>query len=296
MQGQSPPLEEILHPFFDQGHSSPRLFYDPPLTPRLDNFDDEVKPRERIDSEEFNERSFVPAKKVLHDAHCQTNPFDLDGRHKIRKQRKPKANNFDQLVFSSEKIEFPEVGVAKPRRKKSDKKKAPQLKMARTGKKRKISGLQSPKVTSRTKSPRSPSKAARHKMTPTLDSIGSSSGLDGKGSQKTCTSLGTAQRPSFEQKFTFPKGNEKLISKISKLRTFWLQKNRIQPQIFRFLVYDYDTRKLSFEFVDHSLKGILVDQNGDSPKEFGGADLEFETEDLDACANQSGRGRFQYHD
>lgn len=296
MHGQSPPLDEIHHSFFEQDNSSPRLFPEHYLSPLPDFFENGIKPRDRIDSEEFEDRSFIPPMKQVQDAHCQTNPKDLELPPQPKKIRKPRGNVFEKLLNSSDKILFPVLGAGKRRTNRIGRKVARVPKMTRTGVKRRMSGQQSPKGTARAKSVRSPCRVPRPRAAPTLESIGSYSGFDGKGSQNTCSSVSLAQRPSFEQKISVPKGNEKLTSKISKLRTFWQQKNRIQPQIFRFLVYDFDTRKPSFEFVDHSLKGILVDQSGESPKEYGGAEVEMSTDDHELCDRRNGRGRFQFQD
>lgn len=246
------------------------------------------QPRERIDSEEFEEGSFRKNSKGFQDSNCQTFPFDI---HKIGNNR---AKNRRRRVSASlpklpKQLQFPLIN----RRKKLAKVTVRRIRAIGRSKRRmavkptgRSAWLTSARQVNGSKWPLKVTKVSRvsrvaraskvvdregrevtkPRQTVTLDNLGSMSG-EAKSTRDTCTSLTPKTKMSVDQRGPGYRGLEKLQSKINKLKTYWTLRNRIQPQIFRFLVYDFDTRKLSFEFVDHSLKGILMDQAEEEEKE-----------------------------
>jgi hypothetical protein len=226
-----------------------------------------MQPRERIDSEEFEEGSFRKNSKVFLDGQSQTSPFDVVRRPpgtKHKKRRLP-ASSPDQLY--QKKLQFPFVNRRKKVAKVTAKNRlASRHPLSKTGQLPSTLRHLSAKPCPARPAKRVP-KQPKSRCVPTLESLVSCSG-ENKSTRDTCTSLTPKAKLSLEVKPATPfRGMEKLQTKITKLRSFWIHRNRIQPQIFRFLVYDYDTRKLNCEFVDHSLKGILMEPPLDNAQE-----------------------------
>lgn len=53
--------------------------------------------------------------------------------------------------------------------------------------------------------------------------------------------------------------SEKITTKIRKMKSYWEKKSKYAPHIFKILGFDFLSKKLSYEFVDHSMKGIHLE-------------------------------------
>lgn len=231
------------------------------------------QPRERIDSEEFDEASFGRGLWKQPEGEAQTSPFDTPAVPKPPKQRKKRSVVSRSVAVLPSKLQFPTIGrhkkLAKVRPPRSPRRPRRSCRLNPTGL-HPLSRRSSACKSSPGKAPRT--MATTVKETPksrraaTVDSQGSCSG-ENRSTKDSLPSLTPQTRHTSDHRPLTPRALDKMHSKISKLRTFWTLRNRIQPQIFRFLVYDLDTRKLSFEFVDHSLKGILNETPADAERE-----------------------------
>lgn len=270
MNGIGPLLDDAVSADFDTDSGFPFGF---PDTHSGSLFSLAYQPRERIDSEEFDETSFGRGLWRQPQEGVQSSPFDTPVPDSQSKPSKRRAQISRSVAVLPSKLQFPSIGrqkkVSKGRLPVSPKGRRRSCRLNPTGhsptSRRSSASNSTPGKASRTAS--TPTKATpKSRRAATVDSQGSLS-AENPSTKETLPSLGPHPRQPSDHRALTTRSLDKMQSKISKLRTFWMFRNRIQPQIFRFLVYDFDSRKLSFEFVDHSLKGILNEAAGEAERE-----------------------------
>lgn len=223
-----------------------------------------LKAKENVDI--FN---FVPRKRRQR----------LKKLYKIRQRRTPVA-----LRFSSHDLD-PLPLLYRPKKTK---------KMRRTGTRRKIQWPSPQPVLSVTPPPK---KITLEKMAQTPSSFIAGDPLvltDLRSSRETAVSATSPHKGSTARGRAEAGGkrHDKLQSKIAKLKAFWRKETKILPQTFHLFVYDFETRKLCFEYVDHSRKGILVEREGEPAEGWSGEEgaAEGDTRSVGLARTISGMG------
>lgn len=247
------------------------LFVEPSFQPFMQH-------KDRIDDEEFDTSSlhkFSCLRADWSEFECPQNPTEISQPVKRPKRRQKRTIAHSKPKLSKNKFRFPSLETLRTTNKPIFKIYRFSRKLKRTGRKRRGSGKRKP-VLAFPKSLLNLSLVEpllKTTVAPTFNSVVSVSNKESRTTRESCNS-GSQTQPKVSatgKQEGVVRKNGKLRSKIVKLKTFWTQRTKIQPQIFHFLVYDYETRRLSFEWVDHSLKGILVEREGEEGREAEGS-------------------------
>lgn len=232
-----------------------------------------MKHKDRIDDEDFDTNSLLKFGCLKFDQpeiDSFLKPVEIDEPAKKHKRRQKRLIALTKLKQSKPKFRFPSLETLRSTNKPIFKIYRFSRKLKRTGRKRHRLGKDKFTLSFHKTgvSLETFESILKQSTLPTLNSVVSVSNRESRTTRDSCNSGSQQQKPSgcSKQEGTVKK-NVKLRNKIDKLKTFWTQRTKIQPQIFHFLVYDYETRRLSFEWVDHSLKGILVEREGEEEKE-----------------------------